>query len=83
MDHTTSSPSLSVRIHEEASKKGLGAIDAPVSGGDQGARLGKLAIMVGGDQSSFERAKPIMEKYGAAVRLMGGPGVGQLSLIPI
>jgi 3-hydroxyisobutyrate dehydrogenase len=77
VDHTTSSPSLSVRIHEEASKKGLGAIDAPVSGGDQGARLGKLAIMVGGDQSSFERAKPIMEKYGAAVRLMGGPGVGQ------
>ena len=77
VDHTTSSPSLAVRISEEAAKRSLVAIDAPVSGGDEGARLGKLAVMVGGDKVGFEKAKPLMEKYGANVRLMGGPGVGQ------
>jgi 3-hydroxyisobutyrate dehydrogenase len=77
VDHTTSSPSLAVRISEEAAKKSLTAIDAPVSGGDEGARLGKLAIMCGGDKSGFERAKPLMEKYGSNVRLMGKAGVGQ------
>ncbi|OMJ79555.1 hypothetical protein SteCoe_20407 [Stentor coeruleus] len=77
VDHTTSSPSLAVRISEEAAKKSLTAIDAPVSGGDEGARLGKLAIMCGGDKAGFERAKPLMEKYGANVRLMGKAGVGQ------
>ena len=77
VDHTTSSPSLSVRISEEAAKRSLVAIDAPVSGGDEGARLGKLAVMVGGDKSGFEKAKPFMEKYGSNVRLMGAAGVGQ------
>jgi len=77
VDHTTSSPSLAVRISEAASKKSLTAIDAPVSGGDEGARLGKLAIMVGGDKEGYNRAKPLMDKYGATVRLMGAAGVGQ------
>jgi 3-hydroxyisobutyrate dehydrogenase len=77
VDHTTSSPSLAVKISEEAAKKALTAMDAPVSGGDEGARLGKLAIMVGGDAKGFEKAKPLMEKYGTNVRLMGKPGVGQ------
>lgn len=77
VDHTTSSPSLSVKISEEALKRNLIAIDAPVSGGDEGARLGKLAVMVGGDRKGFEKAKPFMEKYGANVRLMGKAGVGQ------
>ena len=77
VDHTTSSPSLAVRISEEAHKRSLTAIDAPVSGGDEGARLGKLAIMVGGEKSGFERAKPFMDKYGASVRHMGKAGVGQ------
>ena len=71
VDHTTSSPSLSVRISEEAAKRSLVAIDAPVSGGDEGARLGKLAVMVGGDKSGFEKAKPFMEKYGVMLDLWG------------
>lgn len=77
VDHTTSSPSLAVRIYEEALKKNITAIDAPVSGGDEGARLGKLAIMVGGDKEPFDRAKPFLEKYGTNIRLMGKAGVGQ------
>ena len=58
IDMTTTSPRLSQRIYTEAADKGLPALDAPVSGGDTGARAGTLAIMVGGDREAFERAMP-------------------------
>lgn len=58
IDHTTSSPGLAVRIYEEAKKKNVKALDAPVSGGDIGAKNGKLVVMVGGDKDGLE---PIME----------------------
>jgi 3-hydroxyisobutyrate dehydrogenase len=77
VDMTTSQPSLAVRIHAEAAKKGVAALDAPVSGGDVGAREAKLAIMVGGDHAAFDRALPLFRKMGETIALMGGPGSGQ------
>ena len=77
IDMTTSEPSLAVRIHAEAGKRGVQALDAPVSGGDLGAREATLAIMVGGEQAVFERVLPLFQCMGKNVRLMGGPGAGQ------
>ena len=77
IDMTTSSPALAQRIAEQAAGKGVQAIDAPVSGGDVGARDAKLAIMVGGEPSAFEAAFPILQKMGANIVLQGGPGAGQ------
>jgi len=77
VDMTTSSPGLAVRIAEAASQKGIASLDAPVSGGDVGAREATLAIMVGGDPYAFERVLPIFRSMGKEVSLMGGPGAGQ------
>jgi 3-hydroxyisobutyrate dehydrogenase len=77
VDMTTSEPSLARRIHEAAKARGLDALDAPVSGGDLGAREATLAIMVGGEEPVFERVRPLFELMGKNVRLMGGPGAGQ------
>jgi len=77
IDATTSSPTLAARIAKAAAEKGVIALDAPVSGGDAGARNAKLAIMVGGDKSAFERVKPVLDRMGANVVHMGGPGAGQ------
>ncbi len=77
VDMTTSEPSLAKQVHAAASEKGLGALDAPVSGGDLGAREATLAIMVGGDRAQFDRVKPLLDIMGKNVRLMGGPGAGQ------
>ena len=63
IDHTTSSPGQAVRIHEEALKKKISFIDAPVSGGDIGARNGKLVTMIGGDEEAGAKAKPLLECY--------------------
>ena len=63
IDHTTSSPGQAVRIHEEALKKKISFIDAPVSGGDIGARNGKLVTMIGGDEEAVAKAKPLLECY--------------------
>jgi 3-hydroxyisobutyrate dehydrogenase len=77
VDMTTSRPSLAKTIHTEAAKKNLAALDAPVSGGDLGASQGTLAIMVGGDQPTFDRVKPLFHIMGKTIALMGGPGSGQ------
>ena len=76
-DMTTSEPSLAVRIHAEAKKKRAASIDAPVSGGDVGAREAKLAIMAGGDTSAFDTILPLLQKMGETIVLMGAPGAGQ------
>jgi len=76
-DMTTSEPSLARRIHEEARKHSVASLDAPVSGGDVGAREAKLAIMVGGDREAFDRVLPLFRKMGETIVLMGGPGSGQ------
>jgi 3-hydroxyisobutyrate dehydrogenase len=77
IDMTTSSPRLAARLAEAAAAKGCAALDAPVSGGEPGARNAALSIMVGGDAASFARAEPVFARMGKAIRHMGGPGAGQ------
>ncbi|MBL9121452.1 MAG: NAD(P)-dependent oxidoreductase [Phycisphaerae bacterium] len=77
IDFTTSQPSLAVRLAAEAARRGIAALDAPVSGGDIGARNATLSIMVGGDPAAFERACPLFLRLGKTVIRQGGPGAGQ------
>ncbi|MBP1558530.1 MAG: NAD(P)-dependent oxidoreductase [Oscillospiraceae bacterium] len=77
IDMTTTDPRLSEQIAEEAAGAGMHALDAPVSGGDKGAREGTLAIMVGGEEADFEACLPLFRAMGKNIRLMGGPGAGQ------
>jgi 3-hydroxyisobutyrate dehydrogenase len=77
IDMTTSSPELAIRIAERARTRGLLALDAPVSGGDIGARNATLTIMAGGSSEAFETARPIFEALGKSIVLQGGPGAGQ------
>lgn len=77
IDMTTSSPLLAKRIAEAASDKGIGALDAPVSGGDLGAREARLSIMVGGEKSDFDRAMPLFDIMGKNIQLQGPAGSGQ------
>ncbi len=77
LDMTTSSPALAVRIFQAAKEKGMYALDAPVSGGDVGAKDGSLAIMVGGEQLAFEAVLPILELMGRNIILQGKAGAGQ------
>ncbi|WP_407407893.1 NAD(P)-dependent oxidoreductase [Peribacillus sp.] len=77
IDMTTSTPSLAMKIAGEARKKGLEALDAPVSGGDVGARDGNLTIMVGGDPAAFETVRPILECMGSNIVHQGPEGSGQ------
>ncbi len=77
VDMTTSRPSLAVGLHREAAGRGVASLDAPVSGGDVGARQGTLSIMVGGDRADFESAKSLLACLGRNVILQGGPGAGQ------
>ena len=77
IDMTTSSPLLARRISETAAARGLSALDAPVSGGDIGAREARLVIMVGGDAAAFERAQPVFTVIGKNIVLQGPAGSGQ------
>lgn len=77
IDMTTSSPMLAKRIYNAAKDKGLYALDAPVSGGDIGAREARLSIMVGGDPEDFNVVKPVFDAMGKNIVLQGGPGAGQ------
>jgi len=77
VDMTTSRPDLAVRIAETAAAKGLSALDAPVSGGDVGAREARLSIMVGGPEKAFATVKPLFELMGRNIVLQGPAGSGQ------
>ena len=77
VDMTTSDPSLAQRIHTAAARKEVQALDAPVSGGDVGARDGTLAIMVGGDKVGLDEARPLLELLGSSITHMGPSGTGQ------
>jgi 3-hydroxyisobutyrate dehydrogenase len=77
IDMTTSEPQLAQEIFDAAAAKGVGSLDAPVSGGDVGARNASLVIMVGGQQDTFDRALPIFQRLGKVVTYQGGPGAGQ------
>lgn len=77
IDMTTSAPSLAREIAAAAETRGLAALDAPVTGGDVGARNATLSIMVGGAESACERARPVLALLGKTVLRQGGPGAGQ------
>ncbi|MHA1674565.1 MAG: NAD(P)-dependent oxidoreductase [Promethearchaeota archaeon] len=77
VDMTTSEPSLAVKISEIAHLKSCLALDAPVSGGDTGAKNGSLAIMIGGDRNAFDEILPIFKLMGENIKYMGKAGAGQ------
>lgn len=77
IDHTTSSPGLATEIYEQAKKLGIHSLDAPVSGGDIGAKNGQVVTMVGAEPEAFSAMEPLMNTYSKTIRLMGGPGKGQ------
>ena len=77
VDMTTSEPSLAVEIYNAAKAKGVHAIDAPVSGGDVGAREARLSIMIGGDREVVTALQPCWEAMGKTIIHQGGPGAGQ------
>lgn len=77
VDLTTSTPSLAEQIDQTARNKGAASLDAPVSGGDLGAKNGTLTIMIGGEQSVYEEVLPLFEKMGQAYTLHGTAGKGQ------
>ncbi len=79
IDHTTVSAEVSRRLADAARERGIGFLDAPVSGGQAGAESGQLTIMVGGAPQDFARAEPLLAAYAKRVGLMGPAGSGQLT----
>jgi 3-hydroxyisobutyrate dehydrogenase len=77
VDMTTSEPTLAREIFDAAAERGVESLDAPVSGGDVGARNATLVVMVGGTEAGFQRVLPLFEKLGQKIVLEGGPGAGQ------
>lgn len=77
IDMTTTSPKLAMRIYENAKKRGLKALDAPVTGGDTGAQAGTLTILAGGDEDAFNQCLPVFEAMGKTIRYEGRAGNGQ------
>jgi len=78
VDCSTVSPAVAVECNERLGAKGAGFVDAPISGGDVGAKAGTLSIMCGGDRAHFDRALPVLEAMGRTVTYCGGPGAGYL-----
>jgi len=79
IDNTTASAVVAREIAAAAAKKGVGFLDAPVSGGQAGAENGQLTVMVGGDEATFAKARPVIDAYAKMVGLMGPVGAGQLT----
>lgn len=77
IDMTSTSPQLAVKIEAAAKEKGLKALDAPVSGGDVGAKNGTLSIMVGGEKETYEQCLPIFQAMGTTILYEGKAGTGQ------
>jgi 3-hydroxyisobutyrate dehydrogenase-like beta-hydroxyacid dehydrogenase len=79
VDHTTASAAIARELAATARTRGLGFVDAPVSGGEQGAKNGQLTIMCGGSEADFERIEPVIRVYARHSQLMGEAGAGQLT----
>ena len=79
IDNTTASATVARELAAEADGRGIGFLDAPVSGGQAGAENGALTVMVGGEQATFDKARPVIECYARMVGLMGPTGAGQLT----
>ena len=79
VDHTTASADVARELHALAKEKGIGFVDAPVSGGQAGAENGVLTVMCGGDEADYTKAEPLIMSYARTCKLLGGPGAGQLA----
>jgi len=79
VDHTTASADLARELYKDTGDRGVGFLDAPVSGGQAGAENGALTVMVGGDANIFERVKPVIDCYARACERIGEAGSGQLA----
>jgi 3-hydroxyisobutyrate dehydrogenase len=79
VDHTTASAGIARELADAARERGFGFVDAPVSGGEQGAKNGQLTIMCGGSEPDYAKAEPVMAAYAKQCRLMGPAGSGQLT----
>ena len=79
IDHTTASAEVARELYHEAFEKGIGFLDAPVSGGQAGAEQGVLSVMIGGDDAVYAKAEPIIASFARSQKLMGGSGSGQLA----
>ncbi len=79
VDHTTASAGVARELHAAAKAKGLGFVDAPVSGGQAGAENGVLTVMCGGEPDVFAKAEPVIMSFARACRLLGAPGAGQIA----
>ncbi len=79
VDHTTASPDLARELARAGQERGLLVLDAPVSGGEEGARRGELTVMAGGDEAAFERAGPLVDAYARTFARLGPSGCGQLA----
>jgi len=79
IDHSTGTPAFAREIHALAAPRGIGFLDAPVTGGVHGAKSGTLGIMVGGDAATCEKAMPVLQSYGGAISLMGASGAGHMT----
>ncbi|MCM3885144.1 NAD(P)-dependent oxidoreductase, partial [Frankia sp. R82] len=79
VDHTTTSARLAVEIAEQAQARGVGFVDAPVSGGQAGAQAGRLSVMCGGAVATIERVRPVLAAYGTTITRIGPVGTGQLT----
>ena len=79
VDHTTASATVAREVYQKAKDRGIAFIDAPVSGGQAGAVNGQLGIMCGGEQTTFDKAKPVLDSYAKMCALIGEPGAGQLT----
>jgi 3-hydroxyisobutyrate dehydrogenase/2-hydroxy-3-oxopropionate reductase len=79
VDHTTASAVVARELHAKCKEKGVGFVDAPVSGGQAGAVNGQLGIMCGGDQADYDKAQPVLNVYAKMCALIGSSGAGQLT----
>ncbi len=79
IDHTTASASLARELHDDADRRGIGFIDAPVSGGQAGAENGQLSVMCGGEPEVFKRGEPVIDAFAKAIVHAGPAGAGQLT----
>ena len=79
VDHTTASANVARELHAEAQKRGIGFVDAPVSGGQAGAENGLLTVMCGGDEADYAKAEPLIMNYAKMCKRLGDAGSGQLA----
>jgi len=79
IDHTTASATLARELDAACAEKGVGSIDAPISGGQAGAENGQLSVMCGGAPADFAKAQPVIDSYAKAITLVGPAGSGQLT----